>query len=72
MSGGEIAEVADLKGIRVLKNEDDSPRIEYLVQWKDGSPDTWCAEAAAQLTHKRAVCDVCCQCCTLIQIDLHA
>ncbi|KAL4852722.1 Signal recognition particle protein [Chlorella vulgaris] len=41
MSGGEIAEVADLKGIRVLKNEDDSPRIEYLVQWKDGSPDTW-------------------------------
>lgn len=40
-SGGEIAEVDDLKGIRVLKNEDDTPRVEYLVKWKDGSPDTW-------------------------------
>lgn len=40
---GEIVEVKDLKGIRVLKNEDDTPRVEYLVEWKDGSPDTWCA-----------------------------
>lgn len=39
---GEIVEVKDLKGIRVLKNEDDTPRVEYLVEWKDGSPDTWC------------------------------
>lgn len=41
--GGEIVEVKDLKGIRVLKNEDDTPRVEYLVEWKDGSADTWCA-----------------------------
>lgn len=38
---GEIVEVKNLKGIRVLKNEDDTPRVEYLVEWKDGSPDTW-------------------------------
>ncbi|PRW45505.1 signal recognition particle 43 kDa chloroplastic [Chlorella sorokiniana] len=44
---GEIVEVKDLKGIRVLKNEDDTPRVEYLVEWKDGSPDTW--EPAANL-----------------------
>ncbi|KAL4422282.1 hypothetical protein ABPG75_008479 [Micractinium tetrahymenae] len=44
---GEIVEVKDLKGIRVLKNEDDTPRVEYLVEWKDGSPDTW--EVAANL-----------------------
>ncbi|KAL4419209.1 hypothetical protein ABPG77_000603 [Micractinium sp. CCAP 211/92] len=44
---GEIVEVKDLKGIRVLKNEDDTPRVEYLVEWKDGSPDTW--EVASNL-----------------------
>ena len=41
MSGGEIAEVKDLAGIRVEEEEDGSPRVEYLVQWKDESPDTW-------------------------------
>ena len=41
MSGGEIADVAELKGIRVEEEEDGSPRVEYLVQWKDESPDTW-------------------------------
>lgn len=40
-SGGEIVEVEDLKGIRVMTEEDGRPRVEYLVQWKDGSPDTW-------------------------------
>ena len=40
-SSGEIVEVAALKGVRVLKNEDGSPRVEYLVAWKDDSPDTW-------------------------------
>lgn len=38
---GEIAEVADLKGIRVTEEDDGRPRVEYLVQWKDGSADTW-------------------------------
>lgn len=40
---GEIAEVQDLKGIRALSSEDENapPQIEYLVQWKDGSSDTW-------------------------------
>lgn len=55
---GEIVEVKDLKGIRVLKNEDDTPRVEYLVEWKDGSPDTWCA-AAVSVTLAKAV-RLCC------------
>ena len=41
LAGGEIVEVKALNGIRIMKNEDDSPRVEYLVQWKDDSPDTW-------------------------------
>lgn len=38
-----IVEVAELKGIRAFPNEDPEkpPRIEYLVKWKDDSPDTW-------------------------------
>jgi len=38
---GEIVEVVDLRGIRVVKEDDGRPRVEYLVEWKDGSPDTW-------------------------------
>ena len=40
-SGGEIVEVEDLRGIRVVQEEGVPPRVEYLVQWKDGSEDTW-------------------------------
>lgn len=54
--GGEIVEVKDLKGIRVLKNEDDSPRVEYLVEWKDGSPDTWCALEGGRWMLLHAAC----------------
>jgi hypothetical protein len=76
-AGGEIAEVGDLKGIRVSEAPPPPaeaaaeaadgataaaaagaaappaappprrPLIEYLVEWKDGSPDTW--EPAANL-----------------------
>lgn len=38
---GEIVEVEALKGIRVLKGDEERPQVEYLVAWKDGSPDTW-------------------------------
>ena len=39
---GDIAEVKALKGIRVIKDEEGNPKmIEYLVEWKDGSSDTW-------------------------------
>lgn len=41
MSAGEIVEVEDLSGIRVREKEDGTPFVEYLVKWKDGSPDTW-------------------------------
>jgi signal recognition particle protein len=37
----DIAEVEALKGIRVTEEDDGRPRVEYLVQWKDGSPNTW-------------------------------
>jgi signal recognition particle protein len=43
----EIVEVKDLKGIRMkarTQEEEENgvrPMVEYLVEWKDGSPDTW-------------------------------
>lgn len=37
----DIVEVKALKGIRVMKEEDGRPRVEYLVAWKDDSADTW-------------------------------
>ena len=37
----DIAEVEALKGIRITEEEDGRPRVEYLVQWKDDSPNTW-------------------------------
>lgn len=43
----EIVEVKDLKGIRMkarTKEDEENnvrPMVEYLVEWKDGSPDTW-------------------------------
>ena len=39
--GGDIVEVESLKGIRAVREDDERPRVEYLVAWKDGSPDTW-------------------------------
>jgi signal recognition particle 43 kDa protein len=44
---GEIVDVESLKGIRALVDQEDRPLVEYLVAWKDGSPDTW--EPAANL-----------------------
>ena len=40
-SGGEIVEVKELKGIRVVAGEGGRPQVEYLVAWKDNSADTW-------------------------------
>lgn len=43
----EIIEVKNLKGIRMkarTKEDEENnvrPMVEYLVEWKDGSPDTW-------------------------------
>lgn len=43
----EIVEVKSLKGIRMkarTKEDEENkvrPMVEYLVEWKDGSPDTW-------------------------------
>ncbi|KAK9863353.1 hypothetical protein WJX84_001997 [Apatococcus fuscideae] len=37
---GEVVEVADLKGVRVLVKKG-QPEVQYLVAWKDDAPDTW-------------------------------
>jgi hypothetical protein len=38
----DIVEVEELMGIRATEiAEDKPPLVEYLVKWKDGSPDTW-------------------------------
>lgn len=55
-SAGEIVEVEELKGIRVIPRENERPMVEYLVQWKDGSPDTWYEKFATRRhPHKRLV-----------------
>jgi hypothetical protein len=36
-----IHDVVELRGIRANLDSQD-PVVEYRVQWKDGSPDTWC------------------------------
>jgi len=41
-STGELHEVAEVKGIRLVPGEDEeTPNAEYLVAWKDEEPDTW-------------------------------
>lgn len=39
----EIVDVKNLKGIRMKKreSEEERPMVEYLVEWEDGSADTW-------------------------------
>lgn len=43
----EIVEVKSLKGIRLKRRTPEEeeqnarPKVEYLVEWEDGSPDTW-------------------------------
>lgn len=38
---GEVVEVEEIKGVRVLISDEGNPRAEYLVSWKDDHPDTW-------------------------------
>lgn len=38
---GEIADVEEVAGIRVLVGEDNRPVIEYLLKWKDEMDPTW-------------------------------
>jgi hypothetical protein len=35
-----VHDVVELRGMRVSLEQSD-PVVEYRVQWKDGSPDTW-------------------------------
>eukprot|EP00891_Asterochloris_glomerata_P003586 jgi/Astpho2/3586/fgenesh1_pg.00058_%23_2_t len=42
---GEIVEVKELKGVRIVPIElgegKQRPEVQYLISWKDGLPDTW-------------------------------
>ena len=40
-SSGEVAEVQELHGVRLVADAQKRPQVQYLVMWKDGTPDTW-------------------------------
>lgn len=50
---GEVAEVEELHGVRIVGDAKQRPQVQYLVQWKDGTPDTW--QASCFLSSFKAV-----------------
>ena len=46
-------EVKELKGVRIvpidLGEGKQRPEVQYLISWKDGLPDTWCASTKQSL-----------------------
>ena len=40
-TSGEVAEVQELHGVRIIADAQRRPQVQYLVVWKDGTPDTW-------------------------------
>ena len=38
---GDVAEVQELRGVRIVTDAKKRPQVQYLVNWKDGSADTW-------------------------------
>lgn len=40
-ASGEVAEVQELHGVRIVADAQTRPQVQYLVVWKDGTPDTW-------------------------------
>lgn len=40
-TSGEVAEVQELHGVRIVADSQRRPQVQYLVVWKDGTPDTW-------------------------------
>ena len=36
-----VAEVEELHLVRLVADAQKRPQVEYLVMWKDGTPDTW-------------------------------
>lgn len=38
---GEVAEVEELQGVRIVPDAQKRPQVQYLVKWKDGTPGTW-------------------------------
>lgn len=40
-NSGEVAEVEELRGVRIIADAQKRPQVQYLVNWKDGSADTW-------------------------------
>ena len=50
---GEVAEVEELHGVRIVGDAKQRPQVQYLVKWKDGTPDTW--QASCFLFSSKAV-----------------
>ena len=50
---GEVVEVKELKGVRIVPIElgegKQRPEVQYLISWKDGLPDTWCVSVKQPL-----------------------
>ena len=40
-NSGEVAEVEELRGVRIIADAQKRPQVQYLVNWKDGTADTW-------------------------------
>ncbi|KAL3161794.1 Signal recognition particle 43 kDa protein, chloroplastic [Trebouxia sp. C0009 RCD-2024] len=40
-NSGEVAEVQELRGVRIVADKQKRPQVQYLVNWKDGTADTW-------------------------------
>lgn len=40
-NSGEVAEVEELRAVRIIADAQKRPQVQYLVNWKDGSSDTW-------------------------------
>lgn len=41
LGSGEVVEVEELRGVRIVGDVKQRPQVQYLVKWKDGTPDTW-------------------------------
>lgn len=54
-NSGEVAEVQELRGVRIVADKQKRPQVQYLVNWKDGTADTWQVLYAVIACHKTTV-----------------
>lgn len=54
LGSGEVVEVEELHGVRIIGDAKQRPQVQYLVKWKDGTPDTWQVLAAGKFKSSTA------------------